>query len=56
MRNFWIKISLFLFSVLIFIAGLALLLFNHNDHLVNFVPAEAELYVKADSNVFNKLS
>ena len=56
MRIFWIKISLFLFSVLIFIAGIAFLLFNHNDHLVNFVPAEAEVYLNADSNAFNKLS
>ncbi|MEK7512539.1 MAG: hypothetical protein AAB575_06060 [Patescibacteria group bacterium] len=56
MRNFWIKTSLFLFSLLVFIAGITFLLLNHHDHLVNFVPAEAELYVNADSNVFNKLS
>lgn len=56
MRLFWIKISLFLFSVLIFISGVVFLLFNHRDHLINFVPAKAEIYLNTNSRQFSKLS
>jgi len=55
MRFFYLKLSAFLSAVAVAILCLIFLFCNHNDRLIQFVPAEAEAYFHAETRDLLKL-
>jgi len=52
MPHFFIKLYLFIFTIILCIAGLLLLLTNHSDQLAKYVPNDAETYFHCELKDF----
>lgn len=54
-RYFWLKFGFILFSIMLFFVCAVFLIFNHNDNLKNYVPAEAEIYLHSKPRQYKSL-